>query len=558
MIFTENPFYILDASPRDNKRVIREKAEEKMFFEDEELCRNAERLLLNPQKRLEAEISWFIGISPKKAKSIIETVTSAAESNIFDYDFFSQLDVLSYANIMAVFLSKITEDTWTEDEVENLVREFCDTVKQIDIANAIELINEDRIAAGFPEITDYNTADDACNNLYRYYKDVLYLFLNLFDSCFIVNVLTNLIEDITDNGNEECPWQLLDDIITAYEMDAIPFFEKQEEKINTDMEAIISALEQKIGNDQLSEHFENLKNDVLLWDRIAQPVQVLLKSQGMNHSRSDDLSDMLRSLALKAHNDFGCTALSLRITELQQYVFAELRDVIEKAADDKKQLEEIVKQQDIAKEKHLKEEQERKKALSYFKEWGLILKKSVKFDAECIVINGTERYDIKNISGISWGAVRTSVNGIPTGTKYYVHFYYKRYPVRIPIKNDEMYSDIIELLIKSVGENILSHWLDKLKNDGEISIGDITIYNDSITLKKDSWFSFEMKRIPFDGISLPVTADGKLYVYSKDGKYGSKLSYQDDYNTYILNMILHTVLKSKDKTTVSSAFGMEK
>ena len=66
-------------------------------------------------------------------------------------------------------------------------------------------------------------------------------------------------------------------------MDAIPFFEKQEEKINTDMEAIISALEQKIGNDQLSEHFENLKNDVLLWDRIAQPVQVLLKSQGMNH-----------------------------------------------------------------------------------------------------------------------------------------------------------------------------------------------------------------------------------------------------------------------------------
>ena len=155
-------------------------------------------------------------------------------------------------------------------------------------------------------------------------------------------------------------------------------------------------------------------------------------------------------------------------------------------------------------------------------------------------------------------AVRTSVNGIPTGTKYYVHFYYKRYPVRIPIKNDEMYSDIIELLIKSAGENILSHWLDKLKNDGEISIGDITIYNDSITLKKDSWFSFEMKRIPFDGISLPVTADGKLYVYSKDGKYGSKLSYQDDYNTYILNMILHTVLKSKDKTTVSSAFGMEK
>ena len=175
MIFTENPFYILDTSPRDNKRIIHEKAEEKMLFEDEELCRNAERVLLNPQKRLDAEISWFIGISPKKAKSIIETVASAAESNIFDYDFFSQLDGLSYANIMAIFLSKISEDSWTEDEVENLVREFCDAVNQIDIADAIDLINEERIAAGFPEITDYETADDAWNNLYRYYKDTLYV-----------------------------------------------------------------------------------------------------------------------------------------------------------------------------------------------------------------------------------------------------------------------------------------------------------------------------------------------------------------------------------------------
>ena len=35
MILTENPFYILDASPRDNKQIIHEKAEEKMLFEDD-------------------------------------------------------------------------------------------------------------------------------------------------------------------------------------------------------------------------------------------------------------------------------------------------------------------------------------------------------------------------------------------------------------------------------------------------------------------------------------------------------------------------------------------
>jgi len=528
-----------------------------MLFEDEELCRNAERLLLNSQKRLEAEISWFIGISPKKAKSIIETIASAAESNIFDYDFFSQADGLSYANIMAVFFSKITEDTWTEDEVEDIVREFCDTVSQIDIADAIDLINEDRIAAGFPEITDYDTADDAWNNQYRYYKEVLYNFLNLFDSCVIVNVLTSIVEDITDNGDEECPWQLLEDIIVKYEIDVNPFFEKQEDKIDTDIEIIISALEQKKGNNQLFEHFEALKNDVLLWDRIAQPIQVLLKSQGLEHKRSYDISDSLRSLALTAHNDFGCTELSLKITELQQYVFAELRAAAEKAADDKEQLENIIEQQRIAAEERKKADLERKKVLSYFNEWGLIFKKSVKFNAEHIVINGTECYKLSDIDGISWGAVRTSVNGIPTGTRYNVYFRFNGYDVHVPIKNDEMYSAIIDRLMKSAGENILSNWLDRLKNEKSISVGNITLYNDSITLQKASWFSFETKRLPFASVRAPSTDNGRMHIYSRDGKYHSSLSYQDDYNTYILKVVLNKVYNAKDKKTVLAVFGME-
>ena len=68
MTIKDNPFYILNASPRDSKQILHEKAEDKAFELPEEVCRNAERILLNPKKRLEAEVSWFPGVSPKRSE----------------------------------------------------------------------------------------------------------------------------------------------------------------------------------------------------------------------------------------------------------------------------------------------------------------------------------------------------------------------------------------------------------------------------------------------------------------------------------------------------------
>ena len=79
MNFKDNPFWILDASPRDSKRVLHNKAENKSFELPEDICRNAENILLTPKKRLEAELSWFPGLSPKKTKELLEQVESDAK-----------------------------------------------------------------------------------------------------------------------------------------------------------------------------------------------------------------------------------------------------------------------------------------------------------------------------------------------------------------------------------------------------------------------------------------------------------------------------------------------
>ena len=57
----DNPFYILDVSMAAGRNEIVSKAEEQAFFADPEACNNAQAILLNPVKRLEAELDWFSG-----------------------------------------------------------------------------------------------------------------------------------------------------------------------------------------------------------------------------------------------------------------------------------------------------------------------------------------------------------------------------------------------------------------------------------------------------------------------------------------------------------------
>ena len=53
MKLLDNPFYILKCMPESSRSTIHEQAEEKSFDIDENLCKKAENILINPKKRLE-------------------------------------------------------------------------------------------------------------------------------------------------------------------------------------------------------------------------------------------------------------------------------------------------------------------------------------------------------------------------------------------------------------------------------------------------------------------------------------------------------------------------
>ena len=67
----ENPFYVLGASPSDNRRRLRTLYDEKSLFNSSETCDDALQTLTHPLKLLNAEIRWFPGCRLDESENII-------------------------------------------------------------------------------------------------------------------------------------------------------------------------------------------------------------------------------------------------------------------------------------------------------------------------------------------------------------------------------------------------------------------------------------------------------------------------------------------------------
>ena len=69
-----NPFFVLEVAPTDKRAAIISKAEEKAFFLEGNSCDEAQASLLNPSKRLSAEMDWFCGCNEATVSNIRQCI----------------------------------------------------------------------------------------------------------------------------------------------------------------------------------------------------------------------------------------------------------------------------------------------------------------------------------------------------------------------------------------------------------------------------------------------------------------------------------------------------
>ncbi|MBQ2617359.1 MAG: hypothetical protein IJF90_10930 [Synergistaceae bacterium] len=81
MNISDNPFFTLGVSTRDNRRQITAAAEEKAFVSGSDDFGEARTALLIPEKRIVAEIRWFPGMDDAKVREISEFFRNVAVGN---------------------------------------------------------------------------------------------------------------------------------------------------------------------------------------------------------------------------------------------------------------------------------------------------------------------------------------------------------------------------------------------------------------------------------------------------------------------------------------------
>ena len=163
MDFLQNPFYILNVAPQDNRRRIMEQADARSLFQDPEECRNAANALTNPRRRLYAEIAWL----PCTRLEHIDDVLQL----LHDYAFGAiELTPIAHANLVSAKLQRLPD--YSSEDVASRIRQIARSFEDIDEVQLRAVINAQRKISDFP-IVNLADIESEIRNLGDYYRKVM-------------------------------------------------------------------------------------------------------------------------------------------------------------------------------------------------------------------------------------------------------------------------------------------------------------------------------------------------------------------------------------------------
>lgn len=340
MRYEENPFNILHVSMRDSHDKILDKVEELSLTLDEALCSQASSMLTNPTRRIEAEVSWFPGYTRKKIKEAFERAKSEPDEFI---DELSEKEK-TYADVNAELLAflNIPYPKMLKDYLLKFVSDW----ENIDEDTLFVELNKERNIAKIPAIPSVDVLTAALQNRQKELSEIIYSFLKSFGQDTLIGILTSSIEETTEYGEFESESIILR-LIEKYEVDIQPSLKDAEGKVKQQISLIESGAAKGIHIDELNSAIDTFDLLLKAWDRLAQPIQVSMLSQGLEHSASKDMAYSVRQLALNLYNEHNLLDAAKRITELMKTVFAEILTVAEKTEEDKTILNRISKRDEI-------------------------------------------------------------------------------------------------------------------------------------------------------------------------------------------------------------------
>ncbi len=317
----KNPFYVLGANSYDNRKRIMELAEDRSLTQDPEACAAARSDLLNPRKRLTAEVAWLPGVDPQHGEKLL-SILENSPSTLLQSD---NLPPMAWANLLVAGLFHLPE--YTTALVENWVAKIAEVFEAIDAEELIVTLNKARCAAGFPEISDNLALEDEIQEQKRLYCHVIMAVLDKLSNEDMLAVVTALADKTTSSGKSSAP-VLIDELIDLYQLKVQPSVEEAETKIKELAEQIYKSMDTNQSDSALTYLTDNLIGKVKLWNKFALPIQIIMKSRGIKYKSAHNISQIVFGLSINI-SEKNKSTLAKNIMEMLYDVFSKFDDEID-------------------------------------------------------------------------------------------------------------------------------------------------------------------------------------------------------------------------------------
>jgi len=525
-----NPFHLLGATVRDNRSRLIELVDEKSLVMDANVVSKARTDLTTPKNRLSAEISWFPGLSPRSVNTYIDKLYTDPEDLLYS----ESLPPLTKANLIANLISILRDDvdvrTWAGCII-NLAYASDNTNPE----EVLRAINEDRSISGYPVIQSVDLIEEVLAQRRRFYSEVVRTAIDSLDSHVLVKVVTSVVDTTTDSGEYHAP-MLVHDVIDRYEIEANRFLEPETENILKLIETIReSGSHGEKAVDGLVKKLDKMARN---WDFVAQPIQLSMKAQGLEHDLSHKVALSIRSLCIDLFNKHDMLETARFLNKTLHDLFAELPEVVEQLAKDTETLNDIFDNRQQSTEN----DAEWVRSITFSADIGIVMKDHLSISPHGIEWKG-ERIALDDVKHVRWGAVRNSVNGIPTGTEYTIGVTSAQNRFVIATRKENIYDSFIQCLWRAVGVRLMMEYAKSLADGSSYNIGGICFDDNGVTLKRKKFFGCDDVYTRWGQINY-YNANGSLVIADKnDTKVNVEASYKDSWNTHILEALIRINFK---------------
>ena len=338
MLYKDNPFRVLEVSLLDDRRKIVRSAEEKELFIDQQKFMNARTILTNPQRRIAAEVHWFLDCSDNEVKEIEGYIASRLEGADGDDLLWENYCALTQLNIQMACIG--AQDFQNIPSAKYYILGISRLFEAIDTERVLQMINECRSEAGYPEIQTAREIETAMVEMRTEIRQTLTRHLQKIPKDSYTQIVTLLSESYS--GNQRYKGQaVLEDVISEYQIYIDDPLHQLGQNITKTAKFILMGATKIDVNKAVSDLIEKL----YAWDKMAQPLQLGALTKGSSHEESREMLLALRELAVKLHNDYEMSNESLEITKATQEVFKELPEFADLLDNDNKTLTRLIEEE---------------------------------------------------------------------------------------------------------------------------------------------------------------------------------------------------------------------